>query len=208
MRFKKLIILFFVIAIIFLTKDYIIKCLELGESNKINSIEERSYMKSIHDDNYCMEMIVTYFANDMETKYKIMHEYNNGFEKITYLEPEKFNGMVVEVNEEEIIHMNPYIQKNITYYADYPKNYNNIFFSSFVRNYLNDSKATIDETNTEYILKTTIPGDNYHFKYQECYISKETKNPLRIIIKSKDKVKVCDIMITNVKDLETKNENN
>lgn len=201
-NYKKIIILILVIFMCFVVKDYITRCIDFGANNKINSIEKNSYMKSLHMNTYEMEILVTYYANDMKSIYKIIHEYNNGNEKLTYKEPEKFNGMTVEVNEDGIVHMNPYIQQNITYYADAKKHYNNILFSSFAHNFLNDRDSEVKVDNSkEYVLKCTIPGDNYYFKYQECYISKETNNPLRIVIKSKDKVKTCEVAILSVQDI-------
>lgn len=198
------IIILFLLVIIGFAK-YTIKCLDLGNSNKALSLVNNSYNKSLLMEEYETNMKITYISNGLKTEYEMKYEYFNDehgekIEILTYTKPEKFRGMQIICSSEEIKHLNPYITKNLTYYIENDRNYNEILFSSFKRNYFMSNKSRMQENTNEIILETDIPSDNFYFKYEKMYIDKETLMPTKMIIENENNEAICIIDYNNFKE--------
>ncbi len=185
---KNMVILLISVVGVVLIGLYVSFCLKMAQESMKIAITENSYMKYFYYNQYSIDSKITYYSNKNQNTYELTFSYDYGKQKLVYTKPDKFKGMTLEITNDEIVHMNPYIQKQIVYYTTKERTYNHLLFTDFAKNYLNseETKFELSKDSTYIILGVEVPSDNYYFHYQEMWIKKDTFVPLKMVVKNKD----------------------
>lgn len=148
--------------------------------------------------NYKAEIEVTVYSNKNQNVYKIVEEENGKVSKLEVVSDGDIKGLKLEYQGSKLVLKNTELnlEKIFENYSEFSSNY--LFLKTFIKEYLEDEKAEVEENVDEIAVKIELANPTKYIKYKELYIDKKTGNPKKLVIKNSDKqIKVC-IIYTNV----------
>lgn len=140
---------------------------------------------------YCSATL-TRISNKGENTYEtIQYNRTTGEYRMEITAPENMAGNYTVYDGENIYQYNAATKETVT--LDIPKGSNGdeLFFCSFIRNYMNsedvavDTAASLDESSCT-ILEAVIPGGNRYTATEKMWIDNETLKPLKFVIYDED----------------------
>ncbi len=193
------IILAAVLTIFLINKTYNTK--KIG--NNISNLKD--YILNISS--YEAEITVEITNNKNTNKYLILQKYvspNQSYQEI--LEPENIKDFRTTYDGSTLKIENTRLDLN-TIYEGY--NYigeNNLFLSSFIKDYIESEKSECEEKDQVLIMKAQTSGTNKYNVYKTLYIDKKTAKPTKLEIKDVNKNTTVYILYNEIKINSTKTE--
>lgn len=178
---KKKIIFCILIFIIFFITIFII--FEYKKNNLGNNISVSDNVDILNISSYEAIVEIEVHSNKNTNKYIMRQKYlaPNMFEQ-EVLEPNNIKGLKIATNENEITVQNGLLDLK-TIYSDFDGNVSNLCLISFVNNFKKGIESYTEENNTEIIMSTKINESlNKYQMYQNLYISKDSKLPIKMEI--------------------------
>ncbi len=175
------------------------KTVKFGNNN-IKSVESiKEYILNL--ESYEAQIEVEVYSNKNQNQYKIKQNYkvpNISTQEI--LEPQETRGLVItyDGNNLKIENTNLKLSKiyeNYPYVAE-----NNLWLSSFIKDYKSDEKPTLKEEENEIIMQTKQQDESKKGSITKTlYIDKRTIKPTKLIIEDENKKMLVYILYNEIK---------
>jgi outer membrane lipoprotein-sorting protein len=148
---------------------------------------------------YTAKIEVTVESNKNVNKYVLKQEYNQQEEKQTVLEPSNIAGLETTYNEGKLTINNTKLNLQ-TIYEQYENAINNnLWLSSFIKDYQQSSEKNIKEDEDNFIMTTQVENGNEYVYTKILYINKETGNPTKMYIQDKNQKNAVYILYNEIK---------
>ena len=173
------------IVIVFLfCISFILSGCEKSEENTMEKIQKQlTEMESCK----CTASL-TRFSNKGEKTYEVKQLCKtDGKYRLEITSPERMKGNFTVFDGEEILQYNARTGETFNLSVPEAKNGDELFFCSFVKNYLQsenvvaDTAVNLDESRCT-MLEAVIPGGNRYVSTEKVWIDNETLKPLKFII--------------------------
>lgn len=184
---KKIKILFIVLMGITIISFFIffLFCDKTKENgNTIISQSEETIVENILNmEQYTAEMIVKVQSNKNDNQYKIKQTYQkSNVEKQEILEPSHIAGITTEYDGKNLKLTNPKLNLT-TLYENYPYAVSNdLWLSSFINDYQNDSNKKSSIKEGEILLEVKNETGNKYNLYKKLYIDTKTGKPTKLVV--------------------------
>ena len=169
--------------------------------NNMTSQEIVDYILNISS--YKANVTVNINSNKNSNKYILNQEYiSPNTNKQEVLEPENIAGVKIIRDENGLTLENTRldlatIYENYNYIAD-----NCLDLSSFIDDYSSYSKASCEEKDNQFIMKTESINKNNYTKNKFLYVDKQTLKPIRLEIKDNNQKTTINILYNEVEIFE------
>ncbi|RLL42138.1 outer membrane lipoprotein carrier protein LolA [Oceanobacillus piezotolerans] len=106
---------------------------------------------------------------------------------------------IILKNEDGVFVLTPALEKSFRFQSEWPNNGSQPYlYQSLVEDVLNDSEATFESTETDYIFRTkTNYQSNNNLPFQEIYFSKKTYTPTLVKVMDKDNNALVEVKFSS-----------
>ena len=194
---RKLLII--IILLIIILSCFISKTMtkNLKKGNNMSSQEIVDYILNINS--YKSNINVQVNSNKNSNKYVLEQEYNteNGSVQVV-IEPSNIAGVKIALKDEVLKVENTNLNLSQIFENYKGLEDNSLDLISFIEDYKNCDKSTVEESDNEIILKTRNDSQNKYNKNKVLYINKENKLPTKLIVEDDNQNTTINIKYNSI----------
>lgn len=150
-----------------------------NKGNNINTSKIEESLQEIKGYRLIAKIKIT--SNKNENEYEVIQEYHEpNMYKTEVISPEKLNGLITSYDGKNLTIQNTKlnVQNIIEEYE--PIVNNNLYFNTFIEDYLSGFETSKEENEKEIVLSTNIKNSYRYANFKKLHIDKETKLPTKM----------------------------